>query len=178
MSSFSFLRFLLIVCFTCSLTACQQAQDPPQSTAGSSAIQGSQAATDNEPPHRLIGEWQGQLEVDQEAVTELFQRGGQEDELANALKAYQNMQMTMGFKKGGTMTMSIKIDTDETTEENSGSGTWELIRDEGNKSIVESQEEGSAAQEIELSFEDTDHFQMLPKGPFRNAAVLKFSRIR
>ena len=119
MSPFSFLRFLLIVCFTCSLTACQQAQDPPQSTAGSSAIQGSQAATDNEPPHRLIGEWQGQLEVDQAAVTELFQREGQEDELANALKVYQNMQMTMGFKKDGAMTMSIKIDTDEATEENS-----------------------------------------------------------
>jgi len=178
MSSFSFLRYSLLVCFTCALTACQQAQDPPQSTAGTSTIQGSQAATDEGPPHRLIGEWQGQLEVDQEAVTELFQREGQEDELENALKVYQNMQMTMGFKKDGAMTMSIKIATDEASEENSGSGTWELIRDEGQKSIVKSQEEGSVPQEIELSFEDTDHFQMLPKGPFRNAAVLKFSRIR
>ena len=178
MSLSSYLRYALLVCFTCALTACQQAQDPPKSTAGTSSLQGSQAAADEEPPHRLIGEWQGQLEVDQKAVTELFQREGQEDRLAEALKVYQNMQMTMGFKEDGGMTMSIKIDTDDASEENSGSGTWKLVRDDGNKSIVKSQEEGSAPQEIELSFEDTDHFEMLPKGPFRNAAVLKFSRIR
>ena len=178
MSLSSFLRYSFLVCFTCTLTACQQAQDPPASTAGTSNLQGSQAAADAEPSHRLIGNWEGQLEVDQKAVTELFQREGQEDKLAEALKVYQNMQMTMGFKEGGAMTMSIKIETADTTEENSGSGTWELIRDEGNKSIVKSQEEGSTPQEIELSFEDADHFEMLPKGPFRNAAVLKFSRIR
>ena len=87
MSLSSLLRYSLLVCFTCSLTACQQAQDPPQSTAGTSNLQGSQASSDAEPAHRLIGEWQGQLEVAQEAVTELFQREGQEAKLAAATRA-------------------------------------------------------------------------------------------
>ena len=178
MSSWSFLHFLLIGCFTLSFTACRQAQDPPESTVGASEVHGSQANLDKELPHRLVGKWHGKLEIDQQAVTQLFKDAGREDQLETALDTYQNMEMTMGFEEGGKMTMSIKIVTDETSEENHGLGHWELVRDEGNMSIVKSQEEGSQEQEIEMSFKDPDHFQMLPKGPFRNAAVIKFSRIR
>ena len=102
MSLSSFLRYSLLVCFTCALTACQQAQDPPQSTAAPSTIQGSQAAAYEEPLHRLIGEWQGELEVDQEAVTELFQREGQEDELENA-KASVLRSFPANFERPGAI---------------------------------------------------------------------------
>ena len=175
---FSFLKYLFSLCFILSLTACQQAQEPAPSTAGASAINSSQAAASTESPHRLIGKWEGMLEVDQQAVEQLFKDAGREDQITTALETYKTMQMKMDFEESGEMKMSIKIGTENANEENSGSGTWELIRDEGNKSIVKSKEEGSEAQEIEISFDDPDHFQMLPKGPFRNAAVLKFSRIR
>ena len=176
MSSSSLPPFILIGTFILSLTACQQAQDPPASTAGASSAHGSQANAEEQAPHRLIGQWQGALEIDQQAVTKLFQDAGREDQLETALDAYRNMEMTMGFEEDGKMTMSIKIDKNESPEQ--GSGTWELIRDEGHLSIVKSMEEGSTEQEIEMAFKDPDHFQMLPKGPFRNAAVIKFSRIR
>lgn len=178
MRSLSILRYLLITCITVSLTACQQAQDPPQSTAGSSPVHSAQAAATQESSHRLVGQWEGKLDLDPQAIEQVFKEAGREAELDAALETYRNMQMQMAFDRDGVMKISVKIGADETGETNSASGTWELVRDEGNTSIVRSQETGSEEEEIEISFNDDDHFQTLPKGPLRNAAVLKFSRIR
>lgn len=128
------------------------------------------------PTDRLIGRWQGTMQVNEEAVRAAVGP----DKVEAALTSLQAMQMQMDFRPDGLLLLA---------GENHGKpyesqASWELVSQEGERVTLRSVEQaaapGVAPQEktIDIRFEGQDSFTMPLQTEVADLGSLRFTRVR
>jgi hypothetical protein len=127
---------------------------------------------------RLVGRWEGSLQVDQDEVNrqQASAQSPLEKGLQNfALTGLKSMKMTLEFQADGQMAMSISLGP---LNESRG-GTWEVVRQQSDQVTIKSVDEKGIEQESVLTFQDPDTFLMQPPDGdgARKLGVLRFQRV-
>jgi hypothetical protein len=128
------------------------------------------------PTDRLIGRWQGTMQVNEEAVRAAIPA----DKVEAAITSLQAMRMEMDFRQDGTLLLA---------GENHGKpyesqASWELVSEDGEKMTLRSVEKtalpGAEPQEktIDIRFDGQDSFTMPLQTEVAELGSLRFSRLR
>lgn len=134
------------------------------------------------PEEVLVGNWQGEVEVDQEVVARKLDAVKDEDEKTRNVAAWSidtpaSLKSNLTLKADGKMIMEATIRTADGEKSLEGSGTWEVLSAEGDQAKVRLSFDGVVEDKV-FTFEDADAFATDPPGDDKTIGVLKFKRLR
>lgn len=127
--------------------------------------------------HKLVGAWEGAIEIDEQKITQILQDQAEEIDPAEAIAMLQSVAMSIDFHDDGTMLLSGTMNTPGGPDQTTGSGRWELVSENGQAITIRSIEDGQQGEEIELQFVDRDTFTMAPPPPTPPIGLMRFHRV-
>jgi hypothetical protein len=134
------------------------------------------------PEELLVGNWQGEVEVDQEAVAKKLEEAKDLDERAKnriywSIETPASLKSKLTLKADGSMKMAATISTAEGEKNIDGEGTWEVLSAGGDQATVRLSYEGQVEEKV-FTFEDKDAFGTDPPGVDKTIGTLRFRRLR
>jgi hypothetical protein len=134
------------------------------------------------PEEVLVGNWHGEVEVDQEAVAKKLEEAKDLDERAKnrvywSIETPTSLKSKLTLNADGSMKMAATISTAEGEKQKNGVGTWEVLSAGGDQATVRLSYEGQVEEKI-FTFEDADAFATDPPGIDKTIGTLKFKRLR
>ena len=134
------------------------------------------------PEEILVGNWEGAVEVNQEAVAEKLEAVKDLDDRAKnraywAIETPASLKSKLTLKADGSMKMTATISTAEGEKNHDGEGRWEVLAAGGDQATVRLSYEGQVEEKV-FTFEDKDAFATDPPGVDKTIGTLKFKRLR
>lgn len=147
------------------LVGCGSSTDSGSTADGTTAPA---AASAVDASQRLVGQWHGEVWLDEAEVAE---SGALTQDQVAALKA---TTMDVQFDAGGKMLLSgVNGDQPYTTE-----GQWQVVQQEGPRVVIKSVEAEGAEKEILVRFDSEDQFSMSLPEPVARMGAMQFKRLR
>ena len=79
--------------------------------------------------HKLVGAWQGVIEIDEQKVIESVRQNSSDLDPAEVIATLKSMAMTIDFHDDGTMALSATMTTPGGQEKNNGNGSQDVQDD-------------------------------------------------
>ncbi len=137
-----------------------------------------QTGCNESPQQRIVGKWEGQIELKKSVVDQELKRVASDPEEQKIFEKrfddMKSMKMHVQFNENGAMRMSVNVGS----LNRRASGKWEIARQEGDLVVIKSTESEGAEEELRVTFEDNDSFRMDPPGPNKEIGVMRFKRLR
>ena len=116
------------------------------------------------PEQRLLGRWQGTLQIDQDLAADTL--------TPEQIAEIQGATMLVEFQADGTMNLGV------TGKPTQATGTWELVKTGANTITILSTESDGKSTDLQLHFSDDNVFAMPLPGPLAKAGSMEFRRLR